>query len=180
MKKEIIQKIEIPEGVEIEIKENKLKVKGEKGEIEREFNLRKLDFEKKGNFIMIGNKKATKKEKKRINTITAHIQNMIKGVQNEFEYQLKICSSHFPMTVEIKDKEATIKNFLGEKINRKAKIRDNVRVNIEGEIIKINSYDKEAAGQTAANFEKATRIKNRDRRVFQDGIFLTSKAGREI
>ncbi len=180
MKKEIIQKIEIPEGVEIEIKENKLKVKGEKGEIEREFNLRKLDFEKKGNFIMVGNKKATKKEKKRINTITAHIQNMIKGVQNEFEYQLKICSSHFPMTVEIKDKEATIKNFLGEKINRKAKIRDNVRVNIEGEIIKINSYDKEAAGQTAANFEKATRIKNRDRRVFQDGIFLTSKAGREI
>jgi len=44
----------------------------------------------------------------------------------------------------------------------------------------IKSINKELAGQTAANFEKATRIKMKDRRVFQDGIFIINKAGKKI
>jgi len=180
MKKEIFQEIEIPEGVEAEIIENVLTIKGKEGEIKKKFNINKITFEKKDNKIIIRNKKATKNEKKMINTISAHIKNMIKGVQEKFEYVLKICSSHFPMSVEIVGNEAIIKNFLGEKIPRKAKIIENVNVEINGDIITINSHDKELAGQTAANFEKATKIRSRDRRVFQDGIFITSKAGREI
>lgn len=180
MRKEIIQQIEIPEGVEANIEEDKLIVKGKKGENEREFRIGKLNFEKKDNLIIIGDKKATKKEKKRINTIASHIKNMIKGIQENFEYKLKICSSHFPITVDIQDKEATVKNFLGEKIPRKVKIPQDVDIDLSGEIITITSNDKESAGQAAANFEKATKIRNKDRRVFQDGIFITNKAGREM
>jgi large subunit ribosomal protein L6 len=84
------------------------------------------------------------------------------------------------MNVEIVGNEVIIKNFLGEKIPRKSKIIENVNVEIKGDIITINSPNKELAGQTAANFETATRIKSRDRRVFQDGIFITNKAGRDI
>lgn len=180
MKKELYQKIEIPEGIEAEITGTILKIRGSEGESEKKFNTNNLEFKKEDNKIIIGNKKATKKEKKLMNTIASHIKNMIKGVQEKFEYQLKICFSHFPINVEIKDKEAIIKNFLGEKIPRKAKILGGVEVEVDKDIIKVKSVNKELAGQVAANFETATKIRKKDKRVFQDGIFIINKAGRDI
>ena len=180
MKKEIFQNIEIPEGVEVSVEGTTLKVKGPAGENERAFKINSLEFEKKDDKISIGNKKATKRKKKMIKTIASHIRNMIKGVQEKFEYKLKICFNHFPINVEIKEEEALIKNFLGEKIARKSKILKGVEVKIDKDIITVSSVDKEATGQVAANFESATRIKGRDRRIFQDGIFIINKAGREM
>ncbi len=180
MKKEITQKIEIPEGVEATIEGGKIIIRGERGENQRAFKIGKLNLEKKDGFVIISDKKATKKEKKLINTIAAHIKNMIKGVQDNFEYKLKVCSSHFPITVEVQGKEAIIKNFLGEKIPRKVRIPEGVEVNVEKDVITLTSISKESAGQAAANFERATKISNRDRRIFQDGIFIINKAGREM
>ncbi len=180
MKKELFQNIEIPEGIEVNIEGNTLIVKGKEGENKRAFNINKLIFEKKDNKIVIGNKNATKKEKKLMNTITAHIKNMFKGVQEKFEYKLKICFSHFPITVEIKEREILIKNFLGEKIPRKTKIPVGADVKIDKDVITVSSHNKEIAGQAAANFEAVTKVGKRDRRIFQDGIFITSKSGREI
>jgi large subunit ribosomal protein L6 len=180
MHKEFLQKIEIPEGVEVSINENEIVVKGKEGEIKREFNLNKLQIEKKVGEIIIACEKATKREKKRINTISSHIKNMIKGAGKKFEYKLKICSSHFPITVKAEGKEVVIKNFLGEKIDRKSKIPEGVEVKIDRDIINVSSVNKELAGQAAASLERATKIRKKDRRIFQDGIFMISKAGREI
>ena len=180
MKKEIFNHIEIPEGVEADIDGNLIKVKGKEGNVERIFDINKLVFEKRDKKIVIGNKNSTKKEKKMINTITAHINNMFKGVQEKFDYKLKIASSHFPISVELKENKATVKNFLGEKIPREVQILEDVEVKIDKDIITIKSINKELAGQTAANFEKATRIRMKDRRVFQDGIFIINKAGKKI
>jgi len=180
MHKELYQTIEIPKEIEIEIEGNKVIAKGKEGTVEREFSLSNLSMEKKENEIIIGNKKSSKKEKRRMNTIAAHIRNMINGVQKVFEYKLKICFSHFPITVEVKGNEALIKNFLGERTPRKVKIPEGAEVKVDKEIITISSPSIEIAGQAAANFENVTRIAKRDRRVFQDGIFITSKAGEEI
>jgi len=86
---------------------------------------------------------------------------------------------HFPMNVSV-DKTnhvLVINNFLGEKKERRAKILPNTDVKIEGDIVTVESPDIEAAGQTAANMEVTTHIRNRDRRVFQDGIWITEKPG---
>jgi len=180
MKKEIFQSIEIPKEIEAEIDVNTFKVTGPLGENKRSFNTNNLIFEKKDSKIIIGCKKATKSEKKMINTIMSHVKNMIKGVQEKFEYKLKICFSHFPITVKVSGKEALIKNFLGERAERKSKIPEGVDVKVDKDIINVTSIDKELAGQTAANFEMATRIRKRDRRIFQDGIFITNKSGKKM
>lgn len=180
MRKQIFEKIKIPEGVEVELDGAKITVKGKNGTNERKFDLGSLKIEKKNNEIVVGGEKITRKEKMRMNTVAAHIANMIKGVQDKFEYKLKVCFSHFPITVEVKGNEAIIKNFLGEKVPRKSKIPNEAEVEIKGDIITVTASDIESAGQAAANLETATRIPNRDRRVFQDGIFMTSKCGEPI
>jgi len=180
MKKNLFKEIKIPEGVEMNIEKNVLVVKGKEGEVKKKFDVTNLTFEKIDDKIRIGNKKSTKKEKKKMNTIERHIKNMIKGVQKKFEYKLKICFSHFPITVEIKGNEAIIKNFLGEKVPRKTRVLDGTEVKVNKDMIIVTSANKELAGQTAANFENITKISARDRRIFQDGIFMTNKAGKEI
>jgi large subunit ribosomal protein L6 len=180
MKKSIFKLVEIPAGVEVTIDGAKVTAKNDGKKNEREFDLMNLTLEKKGNEIIVGNKKSSKNEKKMTNTIASHIKNMIKGVQEQYEYKLKVCFIHFPMTVEVKGHEAIIKNFLGERSPRKVKIPAGAEVKVDKEIITVTSSDKEIAGQAAANFEMATRIPNRDRRIFQDGIFITNKCGAEM
>ena len=180
MKKEFFREIEIPEGVEVEVSGNEFVVKGEKGENKRGFNLGKSKMEKNEDKILIGSKIANKNDKRLTNTAVAHIKNMIKGVREGFEYKLKICHSHFPMTVEVKNKKAFIKNFLGEKIDREVEIPDGAEVVLENEFLIVKSINKETAGQAAANFERSTKIPLKDRRVFQDGIFIINKDGKEI
>ena len=84
------------------------------------------------------------------------------------------------MTVTHDKNKIIIKNFLGERIPRKAEIQENVEVKIEGELITIISTDKEKAGQSAANIEKATRIKGRDNTSLQDGSYIIKKCGKDI
>ena len=80
------------------------------------------------------------------------------------------------MNISIANNTLIIKNFLGEKIPREAKILPGVEVKIDGDLIKLKGIDIEATGQTASNIEQACRITNKDRRVFMDGIWMTNKA----
>ena len=175
---ELRREIEIPEGTKVEIKNKEIHAKRDGNEIKKRFP--KVLVEKEGNKIIVKTKKATKREKKQINTIFSHINNLLKGLEEKFVYKLQICAIHFPMTVRVENNEIRIKNFLGETKERNARILKGVEVKIEGEIITVESHDKESAGQTAANIEKSAEIKNKDKRIFQDGIFMIEKAGRKI
>lgn len=180
MKKELFKELEIPEGVKVSLEENILIVEGKEGINKKKFNFGRLNFEIKDNKIVIGSKKSTKMEKKLMNTIVAHIKNMLEGVQNKFTYTLKICHSHFPFTVKQEGKKITVKNFLGEKLVREMALIDGVEIEIGKDIITVKSPNKELAGQAAANFETITKIRGRDKRIFQDGIYIIDKNGKKI
>ncbi len=157
-----------------------IKVKGPKGELERKAYSPTIKIKNENKEISFEVKKANKREKMLMKTTVAHVKNMIKGVTEEFEYTLKVCSGHFPMTVSFENGDFIVKNFLGESVPRKRKIIEGVKVEIKGTEITVNGQDKEKTGQAAAQIEAITRVTKRDRRRFQDGIFITSKAGKKI
>jgi large subunit ribosomal protein L6 len=181
MKKDLNEVIEIPQGINANISDATIILKGKGKEIKRIFpQSPKIKMELKDGKIVISSQKATKRELKLTNSLVAHIKNMIDGISEDFVYKLEVCNVHFPVTVRLDGKQLKIKNFLGEKIERSADLLDNVKVNIKGNNIEVSSPDIEAAGQTAARIEIATKIRNRDRRVFQDGIFIIEKPGRRV
>ena len=180
MNKDLERIIEIPDGMEININGNIVAVRRNGKELSRVFDLHKISLLSKDGKVIIGAKGATKRESKMIGTIWAHINNMIKGLQEDYVYQLEICNVHFPMNVKIEGDSVVIKSFLGETTKRVSKILPGVKVDIAGSKISVSSPNIEAAGQTAANLESATRLTSKDRRIFQDGIFITDKCGRKI
>lgn len=182
MKQEITKEIAVPEDISVGLDGNIINVKGPKGELKREFFNSNIKLKKEDGKIVLYAGNATKRERKMIGTIAAHIKNMITGVKEGFEYKLQICSVHFPMNIQVDaaNKQIIIKNFLGEVKERRAKIEDNVDVKLDGDIITVTAADKKTAGQTAANIERATKVKKRDKRVFQDGIYIIEKAGKRL
>ncbi len=172
--------MEISEGVEVSINGSEFLVKGNNKELKKTFDIGKIKAKVSDGKITLTAKGGTKREAKMMGTIWAHLKNMIKGIGEDFAYELEICNIHFPMNVKIEGDKAIIKSFLGEKTIREAKILKGVSVKVSGSKIDVSSYDIEAAGQTAANLEKATRLSGRDRRIFQDGIFITKKPYRVI
>jgi large subunit ribosomal protein L6 len=173
-------KVEIPEKVDVHIQHGVFTVKGPKGEVKRSFVFPKIMIEKKDNNVVFSTKKPTKREKAAIFSTEAHLKNMFKGSLNGCLYKLKICSGHFPMKVTLKGNLLEVKNYMGETVPRKMTIKQGVDVKVAEPEITVNSVDKELAGQTAAAIEQLTRRANFDRRVFQDGIYITVKDGIDV
>jgi large subunit ribosomal protein L6 len=175
---EIKQQIIVPEGVTATIESGILTIKGEKGELSRTFSYPKIELKVNGKIVEIHGKDVRRKEKALIGTFVAHIKNMIKGVTKGFEYKMKTVFSHFPIKTFVDEDEFIIQNFLGERSARRAKILDGVTIEVKGDDITVRGTDKERVGQTVANIERASLVRKRDIRVFQDGIYQVSKGGR--
>ena len=170
--------IELPEGVTFNLQNRLITIKGPKGENQRKLADKLIKITQEGNEIQLSYDKETKREKKKIYTTIAHITNMIKGAKEGYTYTLKICSGHFPMAVTLKGDTFEIKNFIGEQVPRRLKIKQGAKVNIQGDMITVESSNKEMAGQTAASIENLTKRPGFDKRIFQDGIYIVNKDGK--
>jgi large subunit ribosomal protein L6 len=177
---EMTYKVGIPQGVTVSIADGLCAVKGPKGEVKRNFVFPKIKISKEGNDIVFFAKKPTKREKAAIYSTEAHLKNIFRGVVTESVYKLKICSGHFPMKVTYKNNVLEVKNYMGETVPRTLKIKPGVEVVVKEPEITVTSPDMELAGQTAAAIEQVTRRADFDRRVFQDGIYIVVKNGKDV
>lgn len=169
--------VEIPEDVKIEVTNKKVKVIGPKGALSKDFSHAPVEISLKDRNILLSVLWPRKKEYSILGANASQIKNMIKGVKDGFTYKLKAVHAHFPVTIKVQEneKKLVIENFIGEKKPRISKIVGNVDVKISGEEIIIQGMDIQEVSQTAANVEEATRIKDKDQRVFLDGIYISEK-----
>ncbi len=175
-------KDEVPviDGITVRHENNILTVEGSKGKVERNAILPGITIKQEGNKVILEALKASKREKTLINTYKSHLKNMMKGITEGHVYKLKVCSGHFPMSVVVKGQELEVKNFIGEKVPRTIKIPEGVTVKIDGEIITVEGISKETAGTAAARIENMCRRPGFDNRIFQDGIYMIEKDGKEL
>lgn len=168
--------VRILEGIEVEVERSLVVVKGPKGTLKRNLWYPGIAISYDEESIQILTEIDKKAQDSVVQTFASHIDNMMTGVKSGFEYKLKVVYSHFPIQVKIEGKTVSIGNFLGERKPRVARISGESQVKLHGDEIVVTGINKEDVGQTAANIEQATRIKGRDPRVFQDGIYITEKA----
>ena len=180
MRKKYEESVEIPQGIDCEFNNNILKFKKGDLEIERKISVLKTEIKIGDNKVLFVCEKANRKDTATVKSAISHVRNMLSGLEGKFVYKLEICHVHFPMSVKVEGSKILINNFLGEKTPRTSKILPGVSVEIKGNEITVSSHDKEKSGQTAANIEKTTKVSKKDRRIFQDGIFITSKPGGKI
>ena len=176
----ITKEIGLPDNVSASFDGRVLVVKGIKSELKRIFNYHKISIKIEDKKILLESKRGTKEEKKMMGSLIAHVKNMIKGSLQNYEYTLKICSGHFPINVGVSSSKLTVKNFLGEKVPRTLRLKDGADVKVEGDLIHVTSASKELAGQVSADIEQLTRRPGFDTRIFQDGIYLINKDGKEL
>lgn len=167
--------VKVPEGVEVKVEDSVLVVKGKNGELKKRINTPDVKFKNEEGKIKIISKDDRKKSMSVVGSWVAHLNNMIKGVSGCWESRMKIVYSHFPLKLSVEGDTVVIGNFLGERGNRKAKTIPGTTVKLDKDEVIITGINKESVGQTAANIELATKIGGRDRRVFQDGCFITQQ-----
>ena len=173
------KKVEILEGVQVRIDGMSVVVKGSKDELAMDFDDPRFNglvkIENKDGYIYVSNSDTKRKTGAVVGTVAAHIKNMMLGATAGFRYEMKIMYTHFPITVTQTGDRIQIKNFFGEKGFRIARVVGKTKVDIDKDLITLTGNKIEEVGQTAANIERACRLTGRDRRIFQDGIYITSK-----
>lgn len=168
--------VEAPASVKISKEGNVLSVKGKLGIVKKDFTKLPATITVQGNKITIKPYGKRRRDLAVTNTARSIIESMIKGVEKGYTYKLKIVFAHFPISVKVKGKEVSVENFFGERAPRIAKIvGDATKVSVVGEDVIVQGPSLEDVSQTAANIELSTKIKDKDQRVFLDGIYVYSR-----
>jgi len=170
--------IQLPESADASTERFDLTVEGPEGSVTRRLWYPGVTVSVEDGAVLIEAESEDAETKATVGTFQSHVENMLHGVTEGFEYRMQIHYSHFPMQVSVEDDAVVIQNFLGEKAPRRAPIRGETDVTVDGEEIVLSGPDKEAVGQTAGEIEQLTRVPDKDTRVFQDGVYIVEKPGR--
>tara|TARA_Y100000590_G_scaffold110983_1_gene126542 strand:- start:51 stop:608 length:558 start_codon:yes stop_codon:yes gene_type:complete len=167
--------LEIPEGVTVTYDKPIIKVQGPLGNTYKNFKKIPVDVQVIDNKVLFKAQGIRDKNRAIMNTARSIIRNLCEGVIEGYTIKMKIVFSHFPITVKTEGKTVLIENFQGERAARKTKIWGETKVVPKGDDVIITGHVLTDVSQTAAEIENNSRVKNKDHRVFLDGIYKFEK-----
>lgn len=170
-----VRKVNIPAGVKASLDGMHLRVTGPKGQLSRNVRFPQVTVTCDGKEVVIATESRRKEITAMVGTLEAHTKNMFRGVTDGYEYRMKVVYSHFPIQLKLQGNKLEIANFLGEKKARHARIEQGVTAKVGNDEVILTGIDRELVGTSAANIEHATHIRDRDPRVFQDGIYMVQR-----
>ncbi|MDP1545681.1 MAG: 50S ribosomal protein L6 [Anaerolineales bacterium] len=143
--------IDIPSGVQVELNGSKVRVKGPKGELQRQFS-GLIGIEMENDQLNISRKSENAEERALHGTTRAVLANMIHGVSKGFEVILEVEGVGYRAEME----GTKLSLFVG--YSHPIKIDPPSGVSFETDAktrqIKVLGFDKELVGQIAANIRK--------------------------
>jgi len=169
--------VDVPKGVTFTLSGRRLHAKGPLGAVDRPFPSDALELKVSGGTATLTLRLPAHRKRSQalLNTWAAHLRNLAGSLTNGVEARLKIVAAHFPMKVQVKENHILIENFLGEKHPRSSDLVPGTSGKVDGDFVILSGYDIEQVGQSAANVERASKIREYDPRVFQDGIYLVER-----
>eukprot|EP00754_Rhynchopus_humris_P004405 Rhum_TRINITY_DN12246_c0_g1::Rhum_TRINITY_DN12246_c0_g1_i1::g.50783::m.50783/K02940/RP-L9e, RPL9; large subunit ribosomal protein L9e len=172
--------LEIPEGIELSVKNREVTVKGPRGSLKKTFSHAPLDLKKEGNKVVAEIWFGSTRDVSVITTTLSHIRNMFTGVTQGYRYKMRFAYAHFPVGVTVENGAIEIRNFLGEKRMRVVQLPEGVTASrteasvMKDELVLEGNCINEVS-QTAAQVHGVTLVKRKDIRKFLDGIYVSEK-----
>lgn len=170
------QPIQIPQGVEVTIKDMNVMVKGPKGELVQEIRP-EIKVEIKDNEILVTEKEDTKKTRAFWGLSRALIANMVHGTTNGFEKQLEIQGVGYKAVME--GENLVLSVGFSHLVN--IKCPEGIKFAVEKNIIIITGIDKGKVGQIAAKI-RAVRPPEpyKGKGIRYKGEEVRRKAGKKV
>lgn len=145
--------IKIPEGVNVEIHENLVTVKGPHGTLSRQFS-DLVNFVVENGEIVVKRTGDEELERKNHGTARALLSNMVEGVHTKFKKELEIIGTGY--RAQLQGKVLTI--MAGYSHNIDFNIPEGITVTLpRNTIIIIEGIDKQVVGEFAANVRNVRR-----------------------
>jgi len=175
-----VHKVPIPKGVKIESKARLVVVNGPRGKLERSFRHLSLDIIVSKKNVSVEVWWGDRKHIACVRTVATHIKNMILGVTEGYQYNMRLVYAHFPIITKIDNHDTTLEltNFLGTKINKKVAMAKGVTVTRSETVkdqLEIKGNDVEKVSQSAASIFHSARVKGKDIRKFLDGVYVSER-----
>jgi len=173
--KKLETELDIPENVQLTYKSKMLQAVGPLGKTYKSFKKIPVDISLSDGKVILKATGTRNKDYAIMNTAKSLIRNICEGLIEGYTIKMKVVFSHFPITVKADEKQVLIENFQGERAPRVTKIWGDTKVIPKGDDVIITGHVLTDVTQTAAEIENNSRVKNKDHRVFLDGIYKFEK-----
>ena len=167
--------VEIPEGVTVTVNKHMVSFIGPLGKTYKSFRSIPVSINVVESKVMLKAIGSKKRNYAILHTARSIIRNICEGLIIGYTIKMKVVYAHFPITVKIEGKKILIENFQGERAPRSTHIVGNTKVVPKGEDVILTGEVWTDITQTAANIELKTKVRNKDHRVFLDGIYAFEK-----